>query len=60
MLFNNKFGKINSVARCFIVSEIFFWSAWSTVLPLLSLSVVKSIRGEGTRYCGHSDVAWSD
>jgi len=35
--------RVNSVAKLFIFSESFFWSAWSILLPLISVFALKEI-----------------
>lgn len=36
---------INPVIKIIIISDIFFWSAWYTVLPILSIFFVQEIQG---------------
>ncbi len=35
----------STVVRAFITSELFLWSAWDTVIPFLSLFLIKNIPG---------------
>lgn len=35
----------SSIVRAFITSELFLWSAWDTVIPFLSIFLVKDIPG---------------
>ncbi len=35
----------NSIVRAFITSEIFLWSGWDAVVPLLAIFVVKNVPG---------------
>ena len=38
-------SSLNPVIRIIIISDIFFWSAWYTVLPILSIFFVQEIPG---------------
>lgn len=35
----------NSIVKAFIVSEVFLWSSWFAILPLLGIFVVESVPG---------------
>lgn len=37
----------SSIVRAFITSELFLWSAWDTVIPFLSIFLVRNIPGAG-------------
>lgn len=38
-------SSINPVIKMIIMSDIFFWSAWYTVLPILSIFIVQEVPG---------------
>lgn len=49
---------LNPAVQAFITSEVIFWSAWNTVIPIFSVLVVKEIEGVTVEHAAYAFTSY--
>lgn len=49
---------LNPAVRAFITSEVLFWSAWNTIIPIFSVLVVREIPGISVEHAAYAFTSY--